>query len=110
MSVIITYTDGTSQSCQPTLFDTIQAEKYATANGWGGANNAPIATSSYATYATLRRQGLVQVGEPFEQWSQNVARIDTTDDADTMSVTPTDPESGDVPAPLPDGLTDPSIS
>ncbi|QHJ75962.1 MAG: hypothetical protein [Bacteriophage sp.] len=108
MSVIITYTDGTTQSCQPTLFDTIQAEKYATSQGWGSGGTSVIATSSYATYATLRRRGLIQTGQTFEQWAQTVARMDTSQAAGDEVGTPSDAGSGDLPAPLPDGPTGPS--
>lgn len=109
MSVIITYTDGTTQSCQPTLFDTIQAEKYATSQGWGSGGTAVIATSSYATYATLRRRGFIQAGQTFEQWAQTVARMDTSEGTRDEASTPSDDGSGDLPDPLPDGPTGPSI-
>ncbi|WEV67970.1 hypothetical protein OZX72_03025 [Bifidobacterium sp. ESL0769] len=94
----ITYTDGHTDDCEPTLFDSIQAEKYCMANGY---QDSPIASGAYATYATLRRNGKTEAGQTFETWAQHVESINVNAEADT----PASPASTATPDPGPQPMS-----
>jgi hypothetical protein len=91
----ISYIDGTTASCTPTLFDTMKAERFGTANGWGNIQAAPIENTAYAAYAALRRNGQLAAGQSFDDWAQTVASI--TADAKPAPQPPTAEVTGIAP-------------
>lgn len=72
----VTYLDDTTQTVVETLFDVMQSEKYARANGWGNANEAPIGMNAYTAYFALRRAHQLPDGQGFDEWVQNVQRLE----------------------------------
>ncbi len=106
----INYSDGTTAACAPTLFDTMKAERYGAANGWGNMSVAPIENMAYSAYAALRRTGQTIAGQSFDAWAQTVDAITAGDQVATPAPA-ADTENmlgGDGTVP-PSGLTDPSV-
>jgi hypothetical protein len=96
----LTYTDGRTETTKATLFESMQAERYAKANGWGTPDDSPIEYGAYAAYASLRKAGKIQPGQSFDQWAQTVEAINfsATDENGKMGDTDPLPQSG-LPAP-----------
>jgi hypothetical protein len=90
----VQYLDDTTATATVSLFDKMQAEKYATANGWGTIMDSSVRQTSYAVYAALRRSNQITQGQNFEQWAQTVL-----DFADIS----TDAKTADADAPLAGG-------
>ncbi|WEV47011.1 hypothetical protein OZX62_01555 [Bifidobacterium sp. ESL0690] len=92
----LTYTDGRTETCKSTLFESMQAERYAKANGWGTPDDSPISFMAYASYAALRKAGKIQPGQTFEQWAQTVATINynAEDESEEANVYDPLPPSG----------------
>jgi hypothetical protein len=104
----ISYSDGTTATCSPTLFDTMKAERYGAANGLGNMTVAPIENMAYSAYAALRRTGQLTAGQTFDAWAQTVAAI-TAGDQLTEPVSEPDPTIaplGNSLSVLPSGLTE----
>lgn len=72
------YLDGTTQAVTVSIFDKLQAEKYAAANGWGNIQESPMAQTSYALYFALRKAGKITQGTDFDKWTQTLADIDAS--------------------------------
>lgn len=74
------YLDGTTEKIAVSMFDRMSAEKYASAQHWGGGVDSAIRQATYAAYFALRRANKLAGGLSFDDWAETVEQMPDIDD------------------------------